>query len=60
MKKIRVLYGQAVYDNSEINAAVNVLKRNSYKTRIGNDKVDLVKASHPPQVPLEDSSSRWF
>lgn len=30
MKKIRVLYGQAVYDKTEINAAVNVLKRNSY------------------------------
>ena len=30
MKKIRVLYGQAVYDNTEINAAVKVLKRNSY------------------------------
>ena len=30
MKKIRVLYGQAVYGNKEINSSIKVLKNNSY------------------------------
>ena len=43
MKKNKIYYGRAVYDHKEINAAINVLKKNSLNLIDGKNVKKLEK-----------------